>query len=334
LEGPIGQAFADKYLGARIISFCDPQSVRMLAMTCSALKENLGNIRADQLRLLLGDPEVGKWLSKIGYRCPDHITNENALKEVAELTACIQGLLKVLSSPGRVEDILFHKTKLLSWLKLGYRRNLWRAFQQLRPIVPNNARNLDRLEEGIDTWLSLPDRSHTSVLFRPSLPLSCIPEELSRLDELIELSIPRGYVRSVPPCIGNLKNVQWIDLSNNALSDLPNELGELSRLKRLDIRNNKFTTLPPVISALRARGVNVIIEGNPLNFSTRLREKFFWVRKVARDVACFVREHFKAILLWTAGISIFFVGFVTLAKYFPEEVEIFLLLLRLMTLRA
>ena len=48
----------------------------------------------------------------------------------------------------------------------------------------------------------------------------------------------------IPNCIGNLKNLEWLYLSNNQLSSLPESIGDLMNLERLDLNDNQLTTLP------------------------------------------------------------------------------------------
>ncbi|PIR94619.1 hypothetical protein COT97_00505 [Candidatus Falkowbacteria bacterium CG10_big_fil_rev_8_21_14_0_10_39_11] len=46
----------------------------------------------------------------------------------------------------------------------------------------------------------------------------------------------------VPAEIGQLKNLQVLDLSNNQLTGLPLELGNLSDLKALHLSGNNYST--------------------------------------------------------------------------------------------
>src|SRR5688572_29651258 len=54
----------------------------------------------------------------------------------------------------------------------------------------------------------------------------------------------------IPPEIGNLINLQILDLSYNMLSSLPSEINNLSHLQELILHNNQFSNLPPEIANL------------------------------------------------------------------------------------
>ncbi|KAF4365656.1 hypothetical protein F8388_007489 [Cannabis sativa] len=80
-----------------------------------------------------------------------------------------------------------------------------------------------------------------------------IPEELWSLTFLSYLSLGYNFLTgSLSPSIGNLTNLQYLDLSMNALSgEVPKELGLLSQLSSLYILSNNFSgPLPPELGNL------------------------------------------------------------------------------------
>ncbi|XP_060967123.1 probable LRR receptor-like serine/threonine-protein kinase At1g56140 isoform X2 [Cannabis sativa] len=80
-----------------------------------------------------------------------------------------------------------------------------------------------------------------------------IPEELWTLTFLSYLSLGYNFLTgSLSPSIGNLTNLQYLDLSMNALSgEVPKELGLLSQLSSLYILSNNFSgPLPPELGNL------------------------------------------------------------------------------------
>ena len=54
---------------------------------------------------------------------------------------------------------------------------------------------------------------------------------------------------SLPPEIGQLTNLQQLNLSYNRLTRLPPEIGQLTNLQELDLSNNPLTSLPPELCA-------------------------------------------------------------------------------------
>jgi Leucine-rich repeat (LRR) protein len=67
-----------------------------------------------------------------------------------------------------------------------------------------------------------------------------------------ELSLFRLGLAEVPPEIGQLTNLERLDLVGNVLTSLPAEIGQLTNLVSLDLRNNALSSLPPAIGQLTA----------------------------------------------------------------------------------
>ena len=64
-----------------------------------------------------------------------------------------------------------------------------------------------------------------------------------------------GLSGEIPPELGNLTKLFWLDLSNNELSgEIPPELGNLANLKRLDLSDNDLSGCIP--NSLRGRANN------------------------------------------------------------------------------
>src|SRR5258708_5771276 len=57
---------------------------------------------------------------------------------------------------------------------------------------------------------------------------------------------------TLPPEIGQLKDLTELDLMLNQLTTLPPEIGQLTALTKLDLMMNQLTTLPPEIGQLTA----------------------------------------------------------------------------------
>ena len=54
----------------------------------------------------------------------------------------------------------------------------------------------------------------------------------------------------LPPEIGQLNNLEYLDIDNNRLENLPPEIGQLNNLQILRINNNHLESLPPEIGQL------------------------------------------------------------------------------------
>lgn len=85
---------------------------------------------------------------------------------------------------------------------------------------------------------------------------------------LVSLYLNHNSLTTVPPQIANLRHLEHLDLSGNALASLPTELGMLTRLKELFLFDNHITTIPPEFGSLHQLQT-LGIEGNPLDVSLK-----------------------------------------------------------------
>ncbi|XP_052730169.1 uncharacterized protein LOC108325922 isoform X2 [Vigna angularis] len=74
--------------------------------------------------------------------------------------------------------------------------------------------------------------------------------EISGLQCLTKLSICHFSIRYLPPEIGCLKKLEYLDLSFNKMKTLPVEISYLSGLISMKVANNKLMELPSAISSL------------------------------------------------------------------------------------
>lgn len=75
--------------------------------------------------------------------------------------------------------------------------------------------------------------------------LSEIPSDVFSKTELQQLDVSGNRLTGAPQSqIGQLKNLTFLDLSDNMLTGLPAELGRLNKLETLDVSNNQLTGLP------------------------------------------------------------------------------------------
>jgi len=98
--------------------------------------------------------------------------------------------------------------------------------------------------------------------------LTTLPPTIGNLKNLKRLWLSDNELRTLPPEIGNLTNLDTLDVSHNQIRVLPPEIGNLTKLKYLDLRNNRLTTLPPQIGNL-TNLKRLYLRGNP-NFKITL----------------------------------------------------------------
>ena len=71
-----------------------------------------------------------------------------------------------------------------------------------------------------------------------------LPPDIGQLKNLEVLDLSRTNLNSLPPEIGQVTNMRWLDLVGNNLTALPPEIGQLKNLEELALDNNNLTMLP------------------------------------------------------------------------------------------
>jgi hypothetical protein len=74
--------------------------------------------------------------------------------------------------------------------------------------------------------------------------------DYDRQGPAIALRLSHLGLQALPAEIGQLSQLQWLDLSGNQLTALPAEIGQLSQLQELDLSYNQSIALPPEIGQL------------------------------------------------------------------------------------
>ncbi|KAF5466065.1 hypothetical protein F2P56_016022 [Juglans regia] len=78
-----------------------------------------------------------------------------------------------------------------------------------------------------------------------------IMSEIAGLKYLTKLSVCHFSIRYLPPEIGCLNNLEYLDLSFNKMKTLPSEISHLNALISLKVANNKLVELPSGLSSLQ-----------------------------------------------------------------------------------
>lgn len=117
---------------------------------------------------------------------------------------------------------------------------------------------LNYLESLPDSFIRLTNLTHLNLGFNPKLVL---PENIGDLRSL-QVLISRNYHETLPWSIGELKDLEILDISSDwwddqviltsgMLTSLPASIGKLSRLKILKASYNKLETIPNEIGNLK-----------------------------------------------------------------------------------
>ena len=90
-----------------------------------------------------------------------------------------------------------------------------------------------------------------------------IPFLHERLQHVVVLGLTDNQLPTLPPEIGELTKLEWLNLFNNQLTTLPPVLWKLTKLEGLHLAYNQLTTLPPEIGKLTELKW-LWLEGNPI----------------------------------------------------------------------
>ncbi|MEA1863648.1 MAG: leucine-rich repeat domain-containing protein [Euryarchaeota archaeon] len=93
--------------------------------------------------------------------------------------------------------------------------------------------------------------------------LTTLPPEIGKLTNLTWLNLHDNQLTTLPPEIGKLTNLTWLNLHDNQLTALPSEIAELKSLTVLYLSYNKLTALPLEISELKSL-TTLYLGENPL----------------------------------------------------------------------
>ena len=93
-------------------------------------------------------------------------------------------------------------------------------------------------------------RKEATELHLHSMQLTELPESLGQLTQLQSLDVASNRLTELPDWLGQLTQLQSLDLRDNKLTALPESLGQLTQLQSLDLPENKLTALPESLGQL------------------------------------------------------------------------------------
>lgn len=94
----------------------------------------------------------------------------------------------------------------------------------------------------------LPKMRNLTFFRTPSAEINPILWEMRALTTLRMVS---SAIKKLPKEIGQLSNLEHLDLEDNELNELPEAIGKLEKLERLNIGKNPILSLPPEIKNLK-----------------------------------------------------------------------------------
>ncbi|KAI3443259.1 Protein kinase domain-containing protein [Psidium guajava] len=174
-------------------------------------------------------------------------------------------LLSPTLSGSSVKDLYLYKNEfslLPKWVGKLRRLKTLKFFANELNLFPNELGSLVGLEclqvkispPGLNGLAlhkleGLKELELSKALRRPSVfPLL---GEIAQLKCLTRLSVCHFSIRCLPPEIGCLNKLEYLDLSFNKMKSLPNEISYLNSLTSLKVANNKLVELPSDLSSLR-----------------------------------------------------------------------------------
>jgi Leucine-rich repeat (LRR) protein len=103
----------------------------------------------------------------------------------------------------------------------------------------------------------------TDFLYLHDNRLSSLPPCLGRLTTLRYLNISENAFEALPEAVCGMSSLIELRASDNRLASLPDSIGRLSHLRELHLRNNQLTSLPEPTGGLRELR-QIDLRGNPL----------------------------------------------------------------------
>ncbi|MBS4165273.1 Uncharacterized protein NEOC65_000326 [Neochlamydia sp. AcF65] len=109
---------------------------------------------------------------------------------------------------------------------------------------------LKKRGELLTQWIEKHGKNITKLDLDEELDLTILPPEIGQLSQLQTLNLSNNQLTTLPPEIGQLSQLQGLWLYNNQLTAIPAEIGQLTKLEVLNLGDNQLTALPAEIGQL------------------------------------------------------------------------------------
>ncbi|KAA8491333.1 Plant intracellular Ras-group-related LRR protein 4 [Porphyridium purpureum] len=118
-------------------------------------------------------------------------------------------------------------------------------------------RSLQHLDIGFGELLtsvpaSLGSMEQLQVIMLGNCRLASVPDEIGKLQNLVELHLYGNHLKAVPAQLGDCASLRVLNLGRNQLTELPDSLGKLKNLEVLHLYENDLRKLPSSLSACTA----------------------------------------------------------------------------------
>ena len=158
-----------------------------------------------------------------------------SVSRLVELRSFVLSGNKLKSLPPEIGDLKSLRTLVLGGVYGG---------NELK-MLPTSIGSLSELEEL--------DLSHNC--------LTCLPDVLRSLTNLVTLACFGNQLETVPESLCELKNLRVLNLGRNMLTEIPTSLGYMTSLELLSLFSNRIEFVPERILKMKA---TVLLAGNPL----------------------------------------------------------------------
>ena len=90
-----------------------------------------------------------------------------------------------------------------------------------------------------------------SLALESTFAYTSIEEAMQSPEKVIRLELRKKKLKTIPPEIFQLPNLQYLDLSKNKIRELPDEIGQLKNLQYLLLSKNELQEINPKIGNLK-----------------------------------------------------------------------------------